>query len=74
LVTDQKISDPNWLGGFTSGEGCFFVNINKSKTKLSVSVSLTFKLTQDVRDEQLMNSLIEYYGCGKYYFSSGRRG
>ncbi len=28
------IKDPNWLAGFTtsSGEGCFFINIKKSKT------------------------------------------
>ena len=26
LVENKKVSDPNWLAGFTSGEGCFFVN------------------------------------------------
>lgn len=29
---DQEISDPRWLSGFISGEGCFFVKITKSKT------------------------------------------
>jgi hypothetical protein len=24
IVESQKIQDPNWLSGFTDGEGCFF--------------------------------------------------
>jgi hypothetical protein len=27
LVADQEIIDPNWLAGFSSGEGCFHVRI-----------------------------------------------
>jgi hypothetical protein len=23
LVEDQKVNDPNWFAGFSSGEGCF---------------------------------------------------
>ena len=34
------IKDPNWLAGFTSGEGCFFINIKKSKTTKLVGVPL----------------------------------
>lgn len=32
LVQDQSISDPFWLEGFTTAEGCFFINLNKSST------------------------------------------
>lgn len=61
LVLDQVIKDPHWLAGFTSGEGCFYVYINKSFT----SAWLEFRLTQHIRDEKLMNSLIYFLGCGR---------
>ena len=28
-VVYQEIKDPNWLAGFITGEGCFFINISK---------------------------------------------
>jgi len=59
--------DPLWLAGFTSGEGCFLINVHKAKTKVGVSVRLVFQLTQHHRDEQLMKSLIEYFECGNLY-------
>ena len=34
-------------------------------------VLLRFKLTQHLRDEQLMRSLVDYLGCGKFYVSVG---
>lgn len=37
----------------------------KSKThKAGVQVLLQFRLTQHLRDQALLNSLIEYFGCG----------
>jgi len=68
LVTDRKISDPSWLAGFTSGDGSFSIVITKSKTKQGMTVNLLFQLYQHVRDEQLFTSLVEYLGCGKFYF------
>ena len=68
IVTLQKISDPYWLSGFTSAEGCFWVYIFKStSTKTGKGVNLIFTIAQHVRDEQLLKSLIEYLGCGKIY-------
>lgn len=65
LIQDQKIFDFYWLAGFTSGEGCFLVSIFKSKTtKTGQAVKLIFQLTQHLRDEQLMKSLIEYFKAG----------
>lgn len=60
----QKISDPYWLAGFTSAEGCFFVNLSKSGSGLKERIRLRFILTQHFRDEQLMKSLTEYFNCG----------
>ena len=60
-----KILDPSWLAGFTDAEGCFSVIIFKSPTsKLGEAVKLSFILTQSIRDEYLIKSLIEYLGCG----------
>lgn len=65
LVEDIKIRDINWLIGFASAEGCFLVGLRKSSSySAGYQVYLTFIITQHIRDEQLMNSLIEYLGCG----------
>jgi len=65
LIVDQVINNPYWLAGFTSGEGCFLIDIYKSKTKLGQAVKLVFQITQHNRDEQLMKSLIGFFGCGR---------
>jgi len=62
----QKIYDPYWLAGFTSAEGCFFVNLSKSSSGLKERIRLRFVLTQHIRDEQLMKSLTEYFHCGSW--------
>lgn len=64
-VSNISIKDPKWLAGFASAEGCFLVKITKSATHLSgYQVSLIFKLTQHIRDELLIRSLVNYLGCG----------
>lgn len=71
LVVDQEIKDPKWVSGFTSGEGCFFINIKRpTSIKLRETVGLEFIITQHSRDEQLIKSLISYFGCGKVYSKS----
>ena len=32
LAINKTIKDPNWLAGFTSGEGCFYIRVFKSNT------------------------------------------
>ena len=56
LVLDPKITNPHWLAGFTSAEGCFMVKIKASKTIADYVVHLGFQLTQHKRDEVLMKS------------------
>lgn len=53
-----------WLAGFTTGEGCFKIKIAKASTKLGERVQLIFQLTQHIRDEELIRSLIQFLGCG----------
>jgi LAGLIDADG endonuclease len=65
-VNLNSIKDPNWLAGFTTGEGSFLISIFKSKTLTGYAVRLRFNLTQHSRDTQLMKSLVDYLGCGRY--------
>ena len=64
LVKEKSIMDPHWLAGFTSAEGCFLIVIFEAKTNIGEGVQLIFKLTQHVKDKQLMKSLIKYFDCG----------
>ena len=46
-VENITIPDGEWLAGFTSGEGCFFVFVSKSLThSLGFRVQLVFQITQ----------------------------
>lgn len=65
IVKAPEKIDPNWLAGFTDGEGCFSVVIFKSETKTGSAIQLSFILTQHTRDVNLINSLIQYFNCGQ---------
>lgn len=79
LMENQVIPHPEWLAGFTTGEGCFLIRIGKATTNVGFKVELVFKLTQHTRDEQLMKNIQGYFGSlnpenegkegsvGKYY-------
>ena len=66
-IKNQKISDPNLLAGFISAEGCFYILITKSNTKIGQRVRLVFGVTQHFRDENLMKSFINYFGFVNYF-------
>lgn len=66
LVKNLPIPDHQWISGFACGEGCFKCTIFKSNTNLGEAVKLTFQVSQDTRDKQLMKSLGTYLGCGRY--------
>lgn len=66
--TNYSIPNPFWLAGFTSAEGCFFINIvNSPSHKLKKRVILIFLLTQHIREKQLMESFKDYFSCGNFY-------
>lgn len=70
-VENIAIPHGEWLAGFTTGDGCFFVFVSKSSTHASgFQVQLVFQITQHSRDERLIQSLISYLGCGKLVTSS----
>ncbi len=74
VVQNQSTPDSHWVAGFTAAEGCFFVVIKKSiKSITGESVGLRFIITQHSRDEKfIINCLIKYLGCGKYYSRSSK--
>lgn len=57
-----EIPHPQWIAGFTSGEGNFSVLLNKGIFK-----SLLFKITQHKIDEELLTVIKEYFNCGHCY-------
>nr|ACV41171.1 ribosomal protein 3/homing endonuclease-like fusion protein [Ophiostoma megalobrunneum] len=62
LVVNKGILDPNWIIGFTSGEGSFYIRIAKNSTlKTGYQVQLVFQIAQHVRDRALMGSLISFF-------------
>ena len=67
----KEIVDPSWFSGFASAEGCFSVNIRKSRShKTGLQVMSRFSIAQDLRDRPLIKSLVEYLNCGTYCESS----
>lgn len=65
-VKFKGIPDPNWLIGFIQGEACFYVSVYKSpKSKIGSAVQLVFKLTQHLRDIELIKGIVEYLNCGR---------
>ena len=58
--------DPNWFAEYIYQERVFLISIFKSKILTGYAVRLRFNLVQHSRDTQLMKSLVEYLGCGRY--------
>lgn len=64
--------DPNWVAGFVSGEGCFFIGKHKINKTPGWKVSTSFSISQHKRDEALLRSFIYYFDCGSYSSHSKR--
>jgi hypothetical protein len=68
LPQDNTKLHPQWVAGFTSGDGCFKVSIRESNLyKAGSRVILIFLLTQHNRDEFLLKSMINFFGCGQTF-------
>lgn len=59
--------DINWFIGFIDGEGSFFLNITKGKTKIGYLVQINFNITQHIRDAGLFKIIQGWLGCGLIY-------
>lgn len=72
-VKDEKVLNPYWLAGFVSGEGCFFINIQKSASNhIGYQVFFLFALTQHTRDKRLLETIKDYLHCGAVKESPSR--
>ena len=65
LVELPKTINPEWIAGFTSAEGCFYLRVSPSRTySVGYRVELIFQLTQHSRDSGLMKNFKIYLGSG----------
>jgi hypothetical protein len=62
LREDCVIPHPQWIAGFTSGEGNFSVSLDKGIFK-----SLLFKITQHEKDVALLTAISKEFNCGYCY-------
>jgi len=60
--TEKVTFNPQWLGGFVSGDGSFMIQVEKKYGKYFPR--LIFQLTQHSCDTVLMVNLTSYLGCG----------
>lgn len=72
LINFEGDFHPNWLTGFTDGEGCFYVNTKKAKTLTGYQIIMTFSISQHVRDERLITKIMDYLECGSIEKVSAR--
>lgn len=68
LAVNTKIPNSYWMAGFTSGDGCFSITVHKSSSKFYVR--LVFSISQHNKDESLIRSMVDFFGCGSYIPSS----
>lgn len=66
IVTNKKIPHFQWVAGFVTGEGCFFIKITKGRNKAGVGVQILFQLTQHIRDTELLKNFISFFNCGQF--------
>jgi len=61
----QERLDGNWIVGFTDGEGCFHVSINRiAGMSLGWQVLPEFRIVQHEKDESVLYKIKNYFGFG----------
>ena len=55
---------PDWICGFVEGEGSFVISITKTKSSNSEQVRLFFKVTQHVKNVQVLYALKTFFQVG----------
>lgn len=61
LIESNIIPDPYWMAGFISGEGSFSIVDG-------TSISLSFRVSQYSKDEELLKSFVNYFECGNFNY------
>lgn len=63
----RGIPDPNWIAGFSSGDGSFSIKIsNSTTTKIGSRVRLRFAIGLNIREKELIKALVTYFKLGNY--------
>ena len=75
FIENQQLPDPQWFVGFASTKGSFSIEIRDAMDLpipifkviwcLDPVVLLRFQLTLYRRDQELINSIISYFECGR---------
>lgn len=70
---ESKVPNLQWFVGFVEGEGSFWINITrKTISKVGGTPTLVFQVNQHSRDANLINSFVEYLGCGRIKVEEGK--
>lgn len=70
-ITPQlETINPYWVSGFVDGDGCFYISLTNNLR----GVGLVFKITQHIRDTDLLKEFVNYFNCGRYSLSSPEAG
>jgi hypothetical protein len=64
--------NPQWLAGFISAEGCFFISLTKSSSAFGHKISLKLIVNLLDRDTVLLKNIMGYLGCGNLHQSKTR--
>jgi hypothetical protein len=65
---------PDWVVGFTDGEGCFCVGVQRSPTvKIGFQVIPEFRVVQHHRDLDVLHGLKRFFGFGRVCQNHGDR-
>ncbi len=61
----QERLNASWIVGFTDGEGCFHISINRIPgMSLGWQVLPEFRIVQNEKDENVLNEIKNYFGFG----------
>jgi len=61
----QERLEDSWIVGFTDGEGCFHISINRiPEMSLGWQVLPEFRIVQHEKDEKLLHKIKDYFGFG----------
>jgi len=64
---DLHVINPNWLTGFTDGEGCFSVGVFKNSNNVGWQVKLGFEIYLHIKDKAILEQIKNYFGVGNIY-------
>jgi hypothetical protein len=66
----ERLKIIGWIVGFTDGEGCFCVSVNRNyKTKLGWQVMPEFVLTQGVKSLKSLKTVKDFFKCGRIFIN-----